>query len=59
MRTLTLELVTDGFATAVLRKRGGRITLEVDSDLAWDRDGLLKLSAALRSAAEMLSEEKG
>lgn len=60
MRTLTLELLTDGFAKAVLKKKGrGSVTLKTDADDKWDREGLLKLSAALKGVAEMLPRPGG
>lgn len=56
--SFTMELLTDGFAKAVLRKKGrGSVILEVDPTDKWDRDGLMKLSAAIKGAAEMLPAE--
>jgi len=54
MRAFQVEIVTDGYARAVLKKKGNGIALEVDQELTWDRDGLLRLSAALKGAAETL-----
>jgi len=56
MRNLKLALEVDNRASAIVTGTGNAVKLEVDPELMWDREGLLKLSAALTSIAGMLPE---
>ena len=58
MRNLTLRLEADNLASAVVTgtNKGQTVKLEVDSEMSWDRAGLLKLSAALAGVAGILPE---
>ena len=51
MRNLKLALEVDNRASAIVTGTGNAVKLEVDPELMWDREGLLKLSAALTSIA--------
>jgi len=46
MQSYTLNVVTDCRASVTMRQKGNGMVVEIDPELIWDRDGLLKLSAA-------------
>ena len=56
MRSLTLRLEADNLASATVTgtNKGHTLKLEVDPEMSWDREGLLKLAAALKGIGGML-----
>ena len=51
MQSYTLNVVTDCRASVTMRQKGNGMVVEIDPELIWDRDGLLKLSAARASGS--------
>ena len=52
------EVATDSYASVVVKAKGNGMVVEVDPELVWHRDDLLKLLAALEGAAGMLRSSR-